>query len=883
VSADSRAPFEAALADRYRIERELGRGGMATVYLVSDIRHDRPVALKVLHPSLAASLGPERFLREIKLAARLQHPHILTVLDSGEAAGQLWFTMPFIEGESLRDRLNREKQLPVEDALRIAREAADALEYAHQHGVIHRDIKPENILLSTGHALVADFGIARALGGSEHLTETGMAVGTPAYMSPEQSAGERELDARTDVYSLGTVLYEMLAGEPPFTGPTAQAIAARRLTGEAPSVRQYRSTVPEQIEQAVRKSLAAVPADRFSSAGEFARALAQTMVSTVSVPAAPTVVAPATPRRSHRHRSSVLLGIGFVLGLGVLFGWLRGRHGGETAPGGAAGGAKLLAVLPFENVGAADDEYFADGITDEIRGKLATIPGLQVTASRSAAEYKKSSKDLATIARELGVDYLLIGKVRWEKGEGDKSRVRVSPELIQVSTGSTKWQQPFDANLTDVFQVQADVAGRVAEALDVALGAGQKQALAERPTGNIAAYDAYLHGEEVTGGMSVGDPATLRRAVDYYQQAVALDSGFALAWAQLSRAYSTIYGNGVPAPETATAARRAADRSLALAPSRAEGRLALAEYYRLVERDNERTLEQATLGQRTTPGNADLIVVGSLAEQNLGRWSEALEHLRQARQLDPRSAQTARRLGTCLLFLRRYPEALEAYDYTMSLAPANVTALEFKAMVFLAQGDLAGARTVPRSAPGIEPASMVAYFATFYDLYWALDEEHVKLLLGLGPEPFDGDRGAWGLALAGAYGLRGDQTRARAYADSARIAIEEQLQVTSQDPAVHSALGTALAYLGRKSEAIQQGERAVALTPIATNGFAGPYFQHQLARTYILLGEPEKALDQLEPLLKIPYFVSPGWLKVDPTFDPLRKNPRFQKLTEGGS
>jgi tetratricopeptide (TPR) repeat protein len=303
----------------------------------------------------------------------------------------------------------------------------------------------------------------------------------------------------------------------------------------------------------------------------------------------------------------------------------------------------------------------------------------------------------------------------------------------------------------------------------------------------------------------------------------------------------------------------------------------------LVERDNERTLEQATLGQRTTPGNADLIVVGSLAEQNLGRWPEALEHLRQARQLDPRSAQTARRLGTCLLFLRRYPEALEAYDYTMSLAPTNVTALEFKAMVFLAQGDLAGARTVPRSAPGIEPASMVAYFATFYDLYWALDEEHVKLLLGLGPEPFDGDRGAWGLALAGAYGLRGDQTRARAYADSARIAIEEQLQVTSQDPAVHSALGTALAYLGRKSEAIQQGERAVALTPIATNGFAGPYFQHQLARTYILLGEPEKALDQLEPLLKIPYFVSPGWLKVDPTFDPLRKNPRFLKLVEGTS
>jgi tetratricopeptide (TPR) repeat protein len=287
------------------------------------------------------------------------------------------------------------------------------------------------------------------------------------------------------------------------------------------------------------------------------------------------------------------------------------------------------------------------------------------------------------------------------------------------------------------------------------------------------------------------------------------------------------------------------------------------------------------LGQRATTGNADLIVMTSLAEQNLGRWTQALEHLRQARRLDPRSPQTARRLGTCLLFLRRYAEALEAYDYALSLAPNNVTVLEFKAMVPLAQGDLAGARKVLRSAPKIEPASLVAYFATFYDLFWALDDEHAKLLLRLGPEPFDDDRGVWGLALAGAYGVRGDQTRARAYADSARLAIEATLRDAPQDPALHASLGTALAYLGRKSEAIQEGERAVTLAPIATNGFGGPYFQHQLARSYILLGEPEKALDQLEPLLKVPYYLSPGWLKIDPTFDPIRKNPRFRKLVEG--
>ncbi|HEU4525142.1 MAG TPA: serine/threonine-protein kinase, partial [Gemmatimonadales bacterium] len=255
------------LRDRYVFDRQLGRGGMATVYLAQDLRHDRPVALKVLHPELAASMGPERFQREIRLAARLQHPHILTVHDSGEITTPgrtpvLWFTMPYVEGESLRDRLRRERQLPVDDALRIIREAAQALQYAHDHGVIHRDIKPENLLLTRdGSTLVADFGIARALGGESdaRLTETGLSVGTPAYMSPEQAAGDRGVDARTDVYSLGAVLYEMLAGEPPYTGATTQALIVKRLTEPAPSVRAVRSSVPESVDQAMRKALAAVP------------------------------------------------------------------------------------------------------------------------------------------------------------------------------------------------------------------------------------------------------------------------------------------------------------------------------------------------------------------------------------------------------------------------------------------------------------------------------------------------------------------------------------------------------------------------------------------------------------------------------------------------
>jgi serine/threonine-protein kinase len=891
--------LEAALADRYTLERELGRGGMATVYLARDLRHDRPVALKVLHPELAAALGPERFQREIKLAARLQHPHILAVHDSGEVPGDastapiLWFAMPFVEGESLRDRLARERQLPLEDAIQIAREAADALEYAHQHGVIHRDIKPENILLSTGHALVADFGIARALSESNDskLTQTGTTVGTPAYMSPEQAAGERALDPRTDVYSLGCVLWEMIAGEPPFSGPTAQVVLARRFTETPRPLREMRETVPEGVERAVAKALAKSPADRFGSAGEFGKSLREGLSGGRSAePTRPIAASPVAsqatasrpaPRSRLRFPVTAALAVGFLLGLGVLFGWLRSHRSSDES---ATGGAKRLAVLPFENLGRSEDDYFADGITDEIRGKLAALPGLQVTASNSSSQYKKTTKTPQEIGRELGVQYLLVGKVRWEKGAGGQSRVRVSPELVQVTTASTRWQQPFDAALTDVFQVQADVAARVAQALDVALGAGEKQALAGKPTANLPAYDLYLQGNEAAGGFDQVAPVELRRAVGYYERAVALDSTFALAWAQLSRAHSYIYYIGTPTATDEAKARAAAERALALSPGLAEAHLAMGDYYNWVRNDGGAALEAYAQGRKIAPHNAELLKGIGLVARSQGRWDESQASLTQAQALDPRSIGTARRLTYNLLRLRRYPEALESADRTLALDRHAPDLYQTKAMVYLAQGDLPGARQVLKAAQQeVEPTALVQWMATYFDLFWVLDEEQQKLLLRLPPGPFDDDRLSWGLALAGTWALRGDTARARAYGDSARIAGEANLREAPDDGQLHVLLGTALAYMGRKSEAISEGLRAVALVPTSKDAYQGPYLQHQLARIYLLVGEQEKALDQLEPLLKIPYNLSVGWLKVDPTFDPLRKNPRFQKLVEGGS
>jgi eukaryotic-like serine/threonine-protein kinase len=896
--SDFRTQLQDGLGSHYALERELGRGGMATVYLARDLRHDRPVALKVLHPELAASLGSDRFLREIRMAARLQHPHILTVLDSGEvpvsgAPPLLWFTMPFIRGESLRDRLTREKQLPLDDALRIAREAADALESAHQEGIIHRDIKPENILLTgsagSGHALVADFGIARALGsGDEKLTETGIAVGTPAYMSPEQASGQRELDPRTDVYSLGVVLYEMLAGETPFAAPTAQAMIARRFMEAPRLVRQLRDTVPEAVEEALQKALARTAADRFGSAAQFAAALAPgaapaTTSRMAAAPApsatAPTVRAPAAPAAHPRRRvpiAAASLTLGFVLGLGLLFGWLR-RHGSEA---GGESGSKRLAVLPFENLGGAGDEYFADGVTDEVRGKLAALPGLQVTARSSSNQYKKSSKSPQEIGRDLGVDYLLTGTVRWEKSDGT-NHVRVSPELIQVSTGSTKWQEPFDAALTDVFKVQADVAGQVAQALDLALGAPQKTALAARPTGNAAAYDAYLKGEAASQNLGTGDPLRLRTSIGFYEQAVALDSNFADAWAQLSRANSLFYANGTPDPVVARRAREGADRALQLAPERPIAHLALGDYYANIPPDQEQAREAYERGLRLAPNDPDLLGSSALVEVSTGKWEPALQHLTRAQALDPRSIAVARRLAYTLLRMRRHAEALAACDRALALAPDNVQVLENKAMVFLARGDLEGARRVVReAAPSIDPTVLAAHFGNFYELYWLLPPDLQALLLRLTPSAFN-DRASWAIVMAQMYRFKGDRVHTLAYADTALAAFKERLVGAPDDAQSHIFRGLALAYLGRKAEAIADAERGVELLPVAKDSYSGPYLQHQLVRIYIETGEPEKALDRLEPLLKMPYYLSPGWLRVDPNFDPLRKHPRFQKLVEG--
>jgi serine/threonine-protein kinase len=520
-----------------------------------------------MRPDLAATLGSARFLQEIRLCARLQHPHILAVLDSG-TVGQgdggterLWFTMPFVEGESLRARMAREGRLPLADALRIAREVADGLHYAHQHGVIHRDIKPENILLSGSHALVADFGIARALAADEErddrLTETGTTLGTPHYMSPEQAAGERTLDARSDIYSLGCVLYEMLAGEPPFTGPNPQAILAKRLTGPAPDLGTVRE-IPPAVDRAVGRALARIPGDRFATAADFAADLEPT--------AQPAVAPPPAPRETLRGWPARALALAAVLAIVLLVGRaVLGRDGSSGRPPLAS-----AAVLPFVDLSPGkDQEYFSDGLTEELITSLSQVEGLRVAARTSSFQFKGGSADVREVGRRLDVGAVIEGSVR-KSG----NRMRIAAQLVNASDGYQLWSQAYDRELTDVFTVQEEIARAIVAALRVKLGVAEGAALSAAPTRDVEAYDLYLKGRFAWNQRTA---AAMTEAVKYLEQAVARDSGFARAWAALADAYILLVPYAGASRETTwPKARTAAQRALALDSTLAEAHTALA-------------------------------------------------------------------------------------------------------------------------------------------------------------------------------------------------------------------------------------------------------------------------------------------------------------------
>jgi serine/threonine-protein kinase len=641
------------LADRYTLQRELGRGGMAVVYLAHDKKLNRAVALKVLRPELAASLGPERFLREIAIAAKLTHPNILALHDCGEADGQLYYTMPFVEGETLRDRLNREKQLSIDDALQITKEVADALGHAHSLGIVHRDIKPENILFTAGHAVVSDFGIARAVSaaGVATLTETGLAVGTPAYMSPEQASASKDIDARSDIYSLGCVLYEMLSGETPYTGPTPQAILAKKLSEPLPQISVVRETVPPGIETALNKALARTAADRFSTAADFAAALAHP--DTLSGPIA------AVSRR--RRRRAVYVGAGVVAVLLVAVGLLvfrRGAAGGATRC--AGGGTPALAVLPFDVGGDTANAYFADGLTDELAGALGKVPGLRVTGRTSSYAFKGQSLDAQTVGRRLGVTHLVEASVR-RAG----SLVRVQAQLVCAADGFVLWSAPYERELRDVFAVQDSVTAAIVGELRLQLTGATLAATRAGRTDNPEAHDLYLRGrEQVMQGSEVG----IRRAMEMFRRAIELDSTYADAYTALGNAWLYLSDAYVATLDALPHAKEGAARALQLDSSSAEARAVFGFASGLIDWDialMERELRRAV---QQAPRSVDVgLLFAGFSCMFPRLQAEGLAVAVRLESLDPYSPIVAFMHAWCLYYMRRYDETIAQYRRVLAL------------------------------------------------------------------------------------------------------------------------------------------------------------------------------------------------------------------------
>ncbi len=590
--ADLLDRLRAALTDRYTFEREIGRGGMATVYRAQDLKHQRPVAVKVLHPYLAANLGAERFLREIQIAASLQHPHIVPLYDSGQASDLLYYVMPYVEGESLRRRLERDKQLPLEEALQLARAVAAALDYAHRHGIVHRDIKPENVMLHEGEAMVTDFGIAKALSAAaaDTLTQTGATVGTPAYMSPEQAAGAVELDGRSDVYSLGCVVYEMLAGRTPFVGPTAQAIIAQCFTNPPPPLRTVREDVPEWTERVVTKALAKEPGDRFATAAQLSQALKP-----------PAGVATAS-----------------------------GGASGATAAL-ASGTPKSIAVLPFVNMSAdPDNEYFTDGIAEEIINALTKIGALRVAARTSAFAFKGKNLDIRRVGEQLSVGTVLEGSVR-KAG----NRLRVTAQLVNVADGYHLWSERYDRELEDVFAIQDEIAGNIVRALRVMLSEEEKRAIEKAPTANVEAYDYYLRGRQFFHQFRRTGIQFARRM---FERAIEVDPKYALAYAGVADCCSFLYMYWDGSRANLESAESASGKALELDPELAEAHASRGFAVSLSRRHAEARTEFET-ALRLNPKLYEAHYLYARACFQEGKLEEAVQHYKDAARVRPEDYQ----------------------------------------------------------------------------------------------------------------------------------------------------------------------------------------------------------------------------------------------------
>jgi len=866
--------LRSALRGRYTIEREIGSGGMATVYLAEDVKHHRKVALKVMRPELAATMGATRFLREIETAAQLQHPHILPLHDSGEANGFLYFVMPYVEGESLRGRLARGGELPVGDAVRVLRDVADALAHAHARGVIHRDIKPDNVLLSGRHALVTDFGVAKAVSeatGRQSITTVGVALGTPSYMAPEQAAADPHVDQRADIYALGCLAYELLAGHPPFQGDSPQQVLAAHVTQAPVPVTSSRPVVPGPLNAVVMRCLEKKPADRWQTAEELLLQLEGLMTPSGGV--TPTDTRPVTgmrvamPRRWWPVAATTAAAAVIVAG-GA---WALLGRGASSA----AAAKPRIVVLPPRNLGPPEQAYVADGIAEEINNRLVAVSGLEVIGRTSAERYRDTDKTPRQIGEELGVQYLLALRVASEGGDAQR-RLRVSAELLRGETEAQLWGKSFTAEQADdYFRLQEEIAADVAAGMGVALGAGERQRIASRPTSSAQAYDYFLRGMAAwSRGQSVDD---FRDAADRFTRAVEIDPRFAHAWAGLAIAHTEMYWFfGDRSARRLDLAREALDRAMAIEPDLTEVHLARGIFYYHSALDYPHALEELRQAIARDPGRADLYEWTGYVLRRSGQFDDAIASFERAIALDPQSPRLLNGLAETYVGVGRQPEGEHLALRALDLAPSDWAVRATLVLSALAAGNLAEAGSRARAALARLGAEGILIDRPDIISDW-LPLLPPDARSALDPFPalttFIADTGSYYLQRAETRRALGGE--AKPDFDTAVTHFEQGIRRRPDDPFIRQRLAQALAGAGRRDDAVREGRTAIER--FANDAWEGPYAHATLAEIHLQFGERDLAIAQLEQFVA----ALPGaraLVRYGPEWRSVLDDPRVRRL-----